>query len=111
MKRYLHNVLAAAMSAAVALSSASTAAFGAGYDDHDALQGAKEVKVAFDITAGGATALLWGLHIIDETRRALIEQGVAPPVILLLSRAGDERVQTENSKDKPEGRGNALENH
>src|SRR5258706_16442019 len=83
MKSYLHSVLTAALSAAVALSASGTAALAAGYDDHDALQGAKEVKVAFDITAGDGKTLLGGLKNLDETGQTLIPQSVTPPFVLL----------------------------
>jgi len=44
-----------------------------------ALQGIKEVKVAFDITAGDAKALLARLNVIDETRQSLIKQILSRP--------------------------------
>src|SRR5256885_12677339 len=97
MKRYLHSFLAAAALAA-ALSSAGTAAFAAGYDDHDALQGAKEVKVAFDITAGDAKALLGRLNIIDETRQSLIQQGVTPHFVLSFPGPAADAVPTDLPK-------------
>src|SRR2546426_3133085 len=100
MKRYLHNVFTVAMSAAVGLF-AGTAAFAANYDDHDALQGAKEVRVAFDITAGDAKALLGRLHIIDETRQSLIQQGVTPHFVLSFRGPATKLVQTGISKNKP----------
>src|SRR5258706_16181061 len=103
MKPYLHSVLTAALSAAVALSASGTAALAAGYDDHDALQGAKEVKVAFDITAGDAEALLGRLQIIDGKGPALIQQGGNPPFVLFFPRAGAKLVQTELLKIKAGG--------
>jgi len=48
-------------------------------DDRAALQGIKEVKVAFDITAGDAKALLARLNVIDETRQSLIKQILSRP--------------------------------
>src|SRR3989475_11996941 len=107
MKWYLHSALAAAALTAVNVS-AGTSAFAAGYDDHDALQGAKEVKVAFDITAGEAKALLGRLNIIDETRRSLIEQGVTPHFILSFRGPATKLVQTDVSKIKPEDRETAI---
>ena len=107
MKPYLHSVFTAAMSAAVALS-ASTAALAAGYDDHEALQGAKEVKVAFDITSGDAKALLGRLNIIDETRQSLIQQGVTPHFVLAFRGPATKLVQTDISKIKPEERETAV---
>ena len=107
MKRHLHSVLAAAALTAAAVT-AGTSAFAAGYDDHDALRGAKEVKVAFDITAGEAKALLGRLNVIDETRRSLIEQGVTPHFILSFRGPATKLVQTDVSKIKPEDRETAV---
>src|SRR5881409_692435 len=103
MKRYLHSFLAAAALAAATVS-AGTAAFAAGYDDQDALQGAKEVKVAFDITAGDAKALLARLNVIDETRQSLIKQGVTPHFVLTFRGPATVLVQTDQQKIKPEDR-------
>src|SRR5947208_5202802 len=107
MKQYLHGVLAAAALTAATVS-AGTSACAAGYDDHEALQGAKEVKVAFDITAGEAKALLGRLNVIDETRRSLIEQGVTPHFILSFRGPATKLVQTDISKIKPEDRESAI---
>jgi intracellular sulfur oxidation DsrE/DsrF family protein len=106
MKWYLRMIVAAAL--ATAATSNCTTAFAAGYDDHDALQGAKEVKVAFDITAGNAKALLGRLNIIDETRQALIRQGVTPHFILTFRGPATKLVQTDMSKIKPEDRETAT---
>src|SRR2546430_6882763 len=100
MKRYLHSFLAAAALAATTVS-AGTSAFAAGYDDHDALQGAKEVKVAFDITAGEAKALLGRLHILDQTPRAPVAQGATPHFILSFRGPATKLVQTDISQTKP----------
>ena len=88
---------------AVALGVTAVAAR-ADYDDREALQGAKEVKVAFDITAGDAKALLGRLNIIDETRRSLIQQGVTPHFVLSFRGPATRLVQTDLSKIKPEDR-------
>ncbi len=82
----------------------SSAAFAGSYDDREALQGAKEVKVAFDITAGDAKALLGRLNIIDETRQSLIQQGVTPHFVLSFRGPATKLVQTDISKMKPEDR-------
>jgi intracellular sulfur oxidation DsrE/DsrF family protein len=99
MKPFVHGILIWA-----ALSTTGTAALAAGYDDHEALQGAKEVKVAFDITAGDAKALLGRLNIIDETRQSLIQQGVTPHFILAFRGPATRLVQTDQDKIKPEDR-------
>src|SRR3989449_9621101 len=109
MKRYLHSFLAAAALAAATVS-AGTSAFAAGYDDHDALQGAKEVKVAFDITAGEGKALLGRVNIIDETRRSLIGQGGNPPFILSFPGPATKVLQTGIPKNKTEARETAIKN-
>jgi intracellular sulfur oxidation DsrE/DsrF family protein len=79
-------------------------AVAAGYDDQDALQGLKEVKVAFDITAGDAKVLLGRLNVIDETRRSLIQQGVTPHFVLTFRGPATKLVQTDVAKIKPEDR-------
>jgi intracellular sulfur oxidation DsrE/DsrF family protein len=101
MKRYLRCLLAAAVFSGMP-------AYGAGYDDHESLQGAKVVKVAFDITAGDAKALLGRLNIIDETRQSLIQQGVTPHFILSFRGPATKLVQTDLSKIKPEDRETAA---
>jgi hypothetical protein len=103
MKRTLQGVLAAAAFASAALS-AGTAVIAAGYDDHEALRGAKDVKVAFDLTAGDAKVLLARLNIIDETRQSLIQQGVTPHFVLSFRGPATRLVQTDVSKIKPEDR-------
>src|SRR5437879_12367124 len=97
MKRYLHSFLAAAALAAATVS-AGTSACAAGYDDHEPLQGAKEVKVAFDITAAEAKALLGRLNIIDETRRSLLEQGVTPHFLPSFRGPAPKLVHTDTPK-------------
>ena len=73
-------------------------------DDHAALAGLKEVKVAFDIKDGDAKLLLARLDIIDETRQSLIAQGVTPHFILALRGPATKLVQTDADKIKPEDR-------
>jgi len=79
-------------------------AIAAGYDDHDALAGVKELKVVFDITAGDAKALLNRLNIIDETRRSLMQQGVRPYFVLSFRGPATKLVQTDQSKIRLEDR-------
>ncbi len=102
MKTYLLSAVAA-----IAMVSAGPIA-AAGYDDHEALQGAKEVKVAFDITVGDAKALLGRLNIIDETRQSLMQQGVVPHFVLSFRGPATKLVQTDLSKIKPEDRETAV---
>jgi intracellular sulfur oxidation DsrE/DsrF family protein len=102
-KLSLHRVLAAA--AVVAMSQClSAGALAAGYDDQEALAGLKEVKVAFDVTAGDAKALLGRLNVIDETRQSLIRQGVIPHFVITFRGPATKLIQTDLSKIKPEDR-------
>src|SRR5256885_16885089 len=103
MKRYLHSFLAAAALAATTVS-AGTSAFAAGYDDHDALQGAKEVKVAFDITAGEDKAPAWPRKNNHQKRRALLEEGGAPHFHFLFPGPPAERFATGNLDIQTPGR-------
>jgi intracellular sulfur oxidation DsrE/DsrF family protein len=88
---------------------ATTAAAAPGFDDHEALAGVKEVKVAFDITAGDAKGLLGRLKVIDETRRSLIRQGVTPHFLLAFRGPATRLVQRDLSKIKPEDRALAAQ--
>ena len=83
-------------------------ALAADYDDQAALAGLKEVKVAFDLTAGDPKALLGRLNIIDETRQSLISQGVTPHFVLTFRGPATRLIQTDSSKIKPEDREGAA---
>lgn len=76
----------------------------AGADDHAALSGLNEVKVAFDIHEGDGKALLGRLKIIDETRESLVRQGVAPHFVLAFRGPATRLVQTDMQMVKPEDR-------
>jgi intracellular sulfur oxidation DsrE/DsrF family protein len=103
MKMYAVKLAAAvAIIAVAAWSSGPVQA--ADIDDHDALAGIKDVKVAFDITTGDAKALLGRLNIIDETRQSLLHQGVTPHFVLTFRGGATRLVQTDMSKIKPEER-------
>src|SRR5512141_534026 len=73
-------------------------------DDKVSLAGLKEVKVAFDITAGDPKALLGRLSVIDETRQSLIHQGVTPHFILAFRGPATKLVQTDPAMIRPEDR-------
>src|SRR2546430_29889 len=90
-------VFAATVTAAMSFTGAALAA---GYDDEEALAGLKEVKVAFDLTAGDPKALLGRLNIIDETRQSLIQQGVTPHFVLTFRCPGTRLIQTGQSEIK-----------
>jgi intracellular sulfur oxidation DsrE/DsrF family protein len=73
-------------------------------DDHVALTGLSEAKVAFDLKDGEGKALLARLDVIDETRLSLIQQGVTPHFILAFRGPATRLVQTDQDKIKPEDR-------
>ncbi len=103
MNRKLISVLASTAFAAAVLSTGAPA-LAAGYDDHEALQGVKELKVAFDVTTGDGKALLGRLNVIDETRQSLINQGVTPHFVISFRGPATKLVQTDVSKIRPEDR-------
>lgn len=76
-----------------------------GADDRDAVAGVKELKAVFDIREGNAKALLNRLNVIDETREALIAQGVKPRLVLTFRGGATKLVQTDaqlmNAEDRP----------
>ena len=86
-----------------AIVSLSGAAIAAGYDDKEALIGLKEVKVAFDLTAGDPKVLLGRLNVIDETRQSLIQR-VTPHFVITFRGPATRLVQTDLTKMKPEDR-------
>ena len=73
-------------------------------DDHVALTGLSEAKVAFDLKDGDGKTLLARLDVIDETRQSLIQQGVTPHFILAFRGPATRLVQTDLDKIKPEDR-------
>ena len=73
-------------------------------DDHVALSGLSEGKIAFDLKDGDGKTLLARLDIIDETRQSLIQQGIAPHFILAFRGPATRLVQTDQDKIKPEDR-------
>jgi intracellular sulfur oxidation DsrE/DsrF family protein len=96
--------IAARITFTIAAATLAAGALAAGYDDHEALAGVKDLKVAFDITAGDAKMLLGRLNVIDETRRSLIQQGVTPHFVLTFRGPATKLVQTDATKIKPEDR-------
>lgn len=73
-------------------------------DDHLALQGLSDGRIAFDIKEGDGKALLSRLDTIDETRQSLIQQGVTPHFIIAFRGPATRLVQTDQDKIKPEDR-------
>lgn len=103
MRKFPHRMLGA-LAFVLGAQFVAASSMAAGYDDHEALAGVKEVKVAFDITTGDAKALLGRLKIIDETRRSLIAQGVTPHFLLAFRGPATKLIQTDESKIKPADR-------
>ena len=94
-----------AVFAAVALSViAITPVCAASPDDHAALSGLNEVKVAFDVTNGDGKALLKQLEVIDETRQSLIKQGVKPHFVIAFRGPATKLVQKDQNQIKAEDR-------
>jgi intracellular sulfur oxidation DsrE/DsrF family protein len=77
-------------------------------DDKAALEGLKEVKVAFDLTSGNPQALLAYLNVIDEARESLIKQGVKPQIVIAFRGPATKLVQTDHSQMKPEEKEHAA---
>jgi intracellular sulfur oxidation DsrE/DsrF family protein len=73
-------------------------------DDHVALNGLSEGKIAFDLKDGDGKTLLARLDVIDETRQSLIQQGVAPRFIVAFRGQATRLVQTDQDKIKLEDR-------
>ena len=88
----------------IALAAGASPAHAQSADDRAALQGLKEVKVAYDITEGDGKGLLNRLDVIDETRQSLIKQGVTPHFVLTFRGPATRLVQTDMDKVKPEDR-------
>ncbi|HWH40750.1 MAG TPA: hypothetical protein VNU21_12985, partial [Usitatibacter sp.] len=70
-------------------------------DDHDALAGMRDMKVAFDLHEADAKALLARLNLIDETRQSLIKQGVTPHIVVAFRGPATRLVQSDADKIKP----------
>ncbi len=73
-------------------------------DDHVALGGLSDAKVAFDLKDGDGKTLLARLDTIEETRVSLIQQGITPHIILAFRGPATRLVQTDLDKIKPEDR-------
>jgi intracellular sulfur oxidation DsrE/DsrF family protein len=75
-----------------------------GADDRAALQGMKEGKIVYDVTEGDGQKLIGRLDAIEETRQAMIQQGVTPHFVLAFRGGATKLVQTDMEKVKPEDR-------
>jgi intracellular sulfur oxidation DsrE/DsrF family protein len=72
------------------------------------LAGLKDVRIAFDITAGEPGRLLNVLNTIDETRESLLRQGVIPHFVLAFRGPATLLTQTDLARLKPEDRETAV---
>jgi intracellular sulfur oxidation DsrE/DsrF family protein len=77
-------------------------------NDAGALQGLKEVKLAFDVTTDDAKRLMNVLDVIEETRVALAKQGVTPHIVVTFRGPATKLVQTDQTLMKPEDRKQAA---
>jgi intracellular sulfur oxidation DsrE/DsrF family protein len=100
MKQALFSALAAVALAGCAAMSQESAS---------AQAGAKEMKVAFDITDGNPQALLTKLTVIDLTRKQLIESGVTPKMVLAFRGDASYYTQTNLAAIKEADRADALQ--
>lgn len=73
-------------------------------DDRDAIAGVRELKAVFDIREGDGRTLLNRLTVIEETREALLAQGVRPRLILAFRGPATKLIQTDPAKIRPEDR-------
>ncbi len=105
MKRIL-SAFAAAVLFATCAAAAEPAAPGTP-DNHDALAGLKEMKIAFDFTDGNPKVLLAKLGIVDVTRKQLIADGVTPRMVLAFRGDASYFTQSDPEKVKPEEREDA----
>lgn len=83
---------------------AASAARAQAPDDRAALQGIKDGKIVYDITEGDGKGLLDRIETIDETRRSLMKDGVAPHFVLTFRGPATKLIQTDMEKVKPEDR-------
>lgn len=70
--------------------------------------GAKEMKMAFDITDGNPQVLLTKLTVIDVTRKQLVDSGVTPRMVLAFRGDASYYTQTDLAKVKEDDRADAL---
>jgi intracellular sulfur oxidation DsrE/DsrF family protein len=101
----LAAVMAFGIGGMVGVSHAQTASTTA--NDAAALQGLKEVKLAFDVTADDARRLTSVLDVIEETRVSLAKQGVTPHIVVTFRGPATKLVQTDQTLMKPEDRAQA----
>lgn len=78
-------------------------------DDRAALTGLSEVKIIFDLTSGDAERLSGTLAVIEDTRAALIRQGVTPQIVLAFRGGATRLVQTDLNALTTEQRKHASE--
>jgi intracellular sulfur oxidation DsrE/DsrF family protein len=84
------------------------ACWGQAANDSGALQGLKEVKLAFDVTSDDAKRLTSVLDTIEETRVGLVKQGVTPHIVVTFRGPATKLVQTDQTLMKPADRERAA---
>ena len=94
----------AAATAIALFAAAITPAIAEPPNDQAALSGLNEVKVAFDVTTGDGNALLKQLEVINETREALIKQGVKPHFVIAFRGPATKLVQKDQKQIKADDR-------
>jgi len=77
-------------------------------NDAAALQGLKELKLAFDVTSDYGKRLMSVLDVIEETRVALAKQGVTPHIVVTFRGPATKLVPTDQTLMKPEDRAQAA---
>ena len=70
--------------------------------------GAREMKMAFDLTDGGTDPLIRKLDAIETTRKQLIEAGITPKIVLAFRGGATYYTQLDLSKVKEADRADAL---
>jgi intracellular sulfur oxidation DsrE/DsrF family protein len=105
--RMILSALALATALGACAAAPEPAASNAAPDNHAALAGMTEMKIAFDITDGNPKALLAKLAVIDTTRKQLIEDGVTPRLVLAFRGDASYFTQGDVEKAKPEDREDA----
>jgi intracellular sulfur oxidation DsrE/DsrF family protein len=95
--------LAILLGAAVVLAAPVMGAVAHAADDNP-VAGLKDVRIAFDITAGEPGRMLLILNTIEETRESFVKQGIAPHFVLAFRGPASLLTQSDLSRLKPEDR-------
>lgn len=77
-------------------------------DNSAALQGVREMKIAFDFTEGNPVSMIRKLEAVEQTRKQLIAAGVTPKMMLAFRGPASFYTQLDLSKIKEAERADAL---